>query len=76
MDKRIIELEKIIQNMDKRIIELEKKCICFKCNKIYTLLFSCYNCEELICINCSNKTYKTDGTIIYNCKLCRNWCRV
>ena len=76
MEKRITELEIIIQKMEKRITELEKNFICYKCNKIDTLLFSCENCEERICAGCSNKTYKTDGTSIYNCKLCQNWCRL
>ena len=76
MDKRIIELEIIIQKMEKRITELEKKFTCYKCNKMDTFLFSCHNCEEQVCNNCSNKIYKTDGTIIYNCKLCRNWCKL
>jgi hypothetical protein len=69
----INQLEEISKKIDdhiNRITVLEDISKCDLCKKIAERI-NCKNCYKLVCFECCNTIYNTDGDSIYYCKKCK-----
>ena len=65
----IDEMNTKLNIIDQKIAFLEDISKCDLCKKIAERV-NCENCHKLVCCECCNTTYSTDGDYIYNCKKC------
>ena len=65
----IDEMNTKLNIIDQKIAFLEDSSKCDLCKKIAERV-NCENCHKLVCCECCNTTYSTDGDYIYNCKKC------
>ena len=65
----IDEMNTKLNIIDQKIAFLEDISKCDLCKKIAERV-NCDNCHKLVCCECCNTTYSTDGDYIYNCKKC------